>query len=213
MHLSDVLVLVVDYDVLLEDLLPKQPAHPLKKRARLVIKELDVFVPLFVDEERDIHLQIMRQFIQKFVHFLVLIILSILQRPLTLLIQLVRQIVILFYFVQNLDLLMKYLLLMIHLRDNYTQGPVRKREADDADDHDEGAKPSLLRVGGRDVTVPNCCDRRDGPVEAQHIKIIASVRAQQLIFREPILVLHAGNYDEEAGDGVAQDHEHGHEEN
>lgn len=66
-HLSDVLVLVVDYDVLLEDLLAQESAHPLEERGGLVVEELDVLVPLFINKKRDIHLQIMRQLIQELV--------------------------------------------------------------------------------------------------------------------------------------------------
>ena len=78
MDLGDVFVFVVDSNVLLKHLLSEQAAYPLQERAWLIMEEFDVFVSLFVYEQRHIHFEIVGQFVEKFVHFFILIILSVL---------------------------------------------------------------------------------------------------------------------------------------
>lgn len=51
MYLSNILIFMINGDSLLVELLSEKAANPLKKRARLIIKELYVLVTLFINKQ------------------------------------------------------------------------------------------------------------------------------------------------------------------
>mmetsp|Transcript_36132 Transcript_36132/g.55485 ORF Transcript_36132/g.55485 Transcript_36132/m.55485 type:complete len:213 (-) Transcript_36132:351-989(-) len=186
-HTGDVVSFEIDILVLRVEERLQQGTRPSDEGLGAFVQELNLGVSVFMEEERDLNLQLMREIIHEIIQVIHVFVVVVLQRLFQPLVEVQGQEELFVDPVQHHHLLLELSVLGIVVLQDRSQGTRSKGEGDDTNDHDNYTEQLFQAVSSRDISIPHCRDGRYSEVERS--QVLAPSRISNIIFEPGVRIL------------------------